>query len=136
MNITDILIGKTIDSVTDGLDSLFTSDEERLKAKNKLEEIKSEAVKQSKELENEYQKEITKRWESDNQGNFITRSVRPLSLVYMLVLLTAFAFTDGNVGDFAINESYIELFKTLAVVSFTAYFGSKGVEIYKHGKMI
>lgn len=35
-------IDKVVDSVADGLDGLFTSDEERLKAKNMLEKIRNE----------------------------------------------------------------------------------------------
>jgi len=34
-------VDKVVDSVTDGLDKLFTSDEERLKAKNVLEQIRN-----------------------------------------------------------------------------------------------
>ena len=44
-------VSEVVDSVADGLDTLFTSDEERLKAKNMLEQIKANAKLKDKELE-------------------------------------------------------------------------------------
>lgn len=132
-----MITGGTISAVGDAIDSLVTSDEERLQLKNKLLEIETNSKIRNKELDNEYQKQITNRWSSDNkEGNFLTRSVRPLTLIYLLGVITVFALFDGNVGDFEIADSYIELFKTLAVVTFTAFFGSKGIEIYKHGRVL
>jgi uncharacterized membrane protein (DUF106 family) len=120
-------VDKVVDSVSNGLDALFTSDEERLKLKNALQK---EMNKLELELENksmEYEKEITKRWESDNE-HFITRLVRPISYIFVLVLFALMVLFDGNVGEINIVDSYIPVIETLLVTMTIAYFGSRGGE--------
>ena len=54
-------IEKIVGEVSSGLDGLFTSDEERLQAKNILQKINNELVKQSQQHDEQMAKEITKR---------------------------------------------------------------------------
>jgi hypothetical protein len=127
-------VDSVIDSVSSGLDSLFTSDEERLEMKNKLEQIRNNAKLKQLELAQEQEKQITKRWLSDNE-HFITRLVRPLSFASVLVLFGAVVLADGNVGQFKINPSYIPLLENVLITMVFAYFGSRGAEkITKHIK--
>ena len=130
MNISKILgfeIGSIIDSAGKAFDSLFTSDDERNKALNILTKIKTDADIKIKEISNEYEKNITQRWESDN-GHFITRLVRPLIVVFLYVLFGAVVLSDGNIGAFKINAAYIPVLQTLLVTVTVAYFGSRGLE--------
>ena len=120
-------VEKVVDSVTSGLDALFTSDEERLTLKNKLQ---IELNKLQIELEtglNEYEKEITKRWQSDNE-HIVTRLVRPFSFVLVLVLFCIMALGDGNFGNLSIKPAYIPVIETLLSTMTIAYFGSRGIE--------
>ena len=122
------------DLVTAGVklfDELNLSDEEKMELTNKFKLASKNIELKERELENEYQKQITSRWTSDNSGNFLTKSVRPLSLIYLLGVITIMAFADGNIGNFTIDSGYIELFKILSITSFTAYFGGKTYERYK-----
>ena len=116
-----------VDSVGKSLDSLFTSDEERLKAKNLLEQIKTEAKLKDKEIENAFENEVTKRWVSDN-GGFLTRNVRPLSYIFIMALFGFMVLCDGNYGTFAVKDAYIPLIETILVVMTVSYFGSRGAE--------
>ena len=118
---------KLVDSVGDGLDNLFTSDEERLKLKNELEKAMNvfKTDMESKSLE--YEKEITKRWESDSEHT-ITRLVRPVSFVAVLMLFGVMVLFDGNVGEVSIKSAYIPVIETLLATMTIAYFGSRGVE--------
>ena len=130
MSWTDIFTGgvdKVVDSVSKGLDKLFTSDDERLKARNLLEQIKNEAKKHSDEIGMEYEKEITKRWTSDNE-HIITRLVRPLSYIFILVLFAGIVVSDGNIGEFTIASAYIPVVESLLAIMTVAYFGSRGAE--------
>ena len=120
-------VDSIIDSVSSGLDSLFTSDEERLILKNKLEQAKLEAKLKSIELTNQHEKEITKRWLSDNE-HVITRLVRPLSFISVLILMGAIVIADGNIGDFKVNQAYIPMVENVMITMVFAYFGSRGVE--------
>jgi hypothetical protein len=54
-------LDKVVGNVAKGLDNLFTSDEERLQAKNMLHQIKSEMKKHTEDFEVSIEKEITKR---------------------------------------------------------------------------
>lgn len=120
-------VDKVVDSVADGLDNLFTSDEERLTLKNALQ---VEMNKLKLEMENksvEYEKEVTKRWTSDNES-IITKLVRPVGYSFVLLLFGIMVLSDGNIGEFKVAESYYGIIETLLVTMTVAYFGSRGYE--------
>ena len=58
----------------------------------------------------------------------LSKVVRPLSVVWILVLITAMIVTDGNIKDFNIKDGYLAIVSTLAVTIIGFYFSSKGVE--------
>lgn len=127
-------VGTVVDSVGDAIDSLVTSDEEKLLLKNELVKIQLEASKKAEELSIEAEKEITKRWTSDNEHT-VTRLVRPISYSAVLVLFGAVVLTDGNIGQFTIRDGYITVLETLLSTMTVAYFGSRGLEkTMKHFK--
>lgn len=116
-------VGEVVKSVGEVADELFTSDEEKLYLKQKLKEIELNAKIQLKEIEIKEEQEKTKRWESDNvNGSWLSKNVRPVSLVYLMAIITAMAFSDGNIGQFKIDPAYVTLFQTLAVTAFSGYF--------------
>jgi len=127
-------VSEVVDSVADGIDKLFTSDEERLKAKNMLEQIKSNARLKDKELNLQYESELTKRLASDNQGNFLTKSARPITLFYMLGLISVMIF--GAMLNIEIPDTYIDMVQILAMTVFGFYFGGKSLEAFKHGRVL
>ena len=109
---------KVVDSVGSTIDKVFTSDEERLKAHNLLEEIK---VK-SKEIDLKVDEQITKRWNSDNE-HIITRLVRPFSYIAMLSL-----FIYMVIGGIEIKDAFIPVVETIIITMTLAYFGGRSVE--------
>ncbi len=118
---------KVVDSISDGLDSLFTSDEERLQARLLVEKEVNRYKEVLLQAQSQYDKEITERWKSDNE-NFLTRLVRPLSFSAVLVLFFIIVLFDGNVGEFTINAAYIPVIEGLLYTMVIAYFGSRGME--------
>lgn len=120
-------VDKVVDSVATGLDNLFTSDEEKLILKNELEKIRNQMKLEQLQIAQEQEKEITKRWISDNE-NIITRLVRPISFSFFLILFGAIILTDGNIGSFKVNTAYIPIIETLLTIMVIAYFGSRGME--------
>jgi maltodextrin utilization protein YvdJ len=130
MNLTSLFTGgidKVIDSIGNAFDELFTSDDERNKAKIKLMQIRQDAHIESFKLANAYEQSIDKRWKSDNE-HFITRLVRPAIVIFLFVLFGAVVISDGNIGQFKINPAYIPVLQTLLVTVTVAYFGSRGAE--------
>lgn len=120
-------VDKVVDSVGKAIDNLVTSDEEKGILKNELEKIKNEAKVKAREDSTEFEKEITKRWVSDNEHH-VTRLVRPLSYIGVLVLFVIIVLFDGNVGEFSVNGIYIPVIESLLSIMTIAYFGSRGIE--------
>jgi len=113
-----------VDSVGNAIDKIHTSAEEKEIVKNEIKKII---------LDYDYniQKEVTKRWEADMQGNWLTKSVRPLSLIFLLVVLTVFTLVDFGFVNLEIKDSWIDLWQLLALTAFGAYFGGRSYEKVK-----
>ena len=98
------------------IDNLHTSDEERLEAKRKLQELLEQADKEA-------QDQVTERWKYDMQSDsFLSKNIRPMVLVFLTVMFTLLAFTDGNIGGFKVQEQYVPIFQSLLITVYGAYF--------------
>jgi hypothetical protein len=116
------LTGGVIKQVGDVIDDLVTTDEERLAAKQKIQEILEQADKEA-------QQQVTERWKYDMQSDsFLSKNIRPMVLIYLTIIFTALCFTDGNIGEFKITEAYIPIFQTLLVTVYGAYFVGRSWE--------
>jgi len=113
-----------IDSVGGAIDKIHTSSEEK-------ELIKAEIKKKILDYDYNIQKEVTKRWEADMQGNWLTKSIRPLSLAFLLLILSVFTLVDFGFVELEIKDSWIDLWQLLALTAFGAYFGGRSVEKIK-----
>ena len=113
-----------VDSVGNAIDKIHTSAEEK-------ELIKAEIEKHILNYEQEIQKEVSKRWEADMQGTWLTKSIRPLSLGYLLIILSIFTLVDFSFIDLDIKDSWIDLWQLLAITAFGAYFGGRSYEKIK-----
>ena len=113
-----------VDSVGNAIDKIHTSAEEK-------ELVKAEINKIVLEYEQKMQVEVTKRWEADMNGNWLTRSIRPLSLAFLLLVLTIFTLIDLSYVDITLKDSWIDLWQLLAITAFGAYFGGRSYEKIK-----
>ena len=114
--ILSLLTGGLIKDVGGVIDKLTTTDEERLAAKHKIQELLEQADKDA-------QAQVTDRWKADMASDsYLSKNIRPLILIYITVIFTALAFTDGNIGEFQIAKEYIPIFQTLLVTVYGAYF--------------
>jgi len=119
------LTGGVIKQVGDVIDDLVTTDEERLAAKQKIQEILEQADKEA-------QQQVTERWKYDMQSDsFLSKNIRPMVLIYLTIIFTALCFTDGNIGEFKIAEAYIPIFQTLLVTVYGAYFVGRSWEKFR-----
>lgn len=128
-------VEKIVDVALDGIDKLFTSDDERLAHKTKLTIATQEFKLQLENALGKFEEEVTKRWQSDNEY-MVTRLVRPLSFAWVIVLFSVIIIGDSNFG-FSVKDAYIPVLETLLVTMVVAYFGSRGAEkvttIFKKG---
>jgi hypothetical protein len=75
--------------------------------------------------------EVTKRWDSDMKSDsWLSKNTRPLTLIYLTVITSLYIILDSLDIAFEIDESWVELLKTLLVTIYVAYFGSRGFEKY------
>lgn len=75
--------------------------------------------------------EVSKRWESDMKSDsWLSKNTRPLTLIYLTVITSLYILLDAMDIAFDIDESWVELLKTLLVTIYVAYFGSRGFEKY------
>jgi hypothetical protein len=124
-----LITGGLIKDIGKVVDNLTTTDEERLQAKQKIQELLENADKDA-------QQQVTERWKYDMQSDsFLSKNIRPITLVFLTVMFTLLAFTDGNIGEFSIQKEYIPIFQTLLITVYGAYFvGRTWEKNKKNGK--
>lgn len=103
---------------------------------NKFVHTKEEKAAFKKEMteifinaEAEQQKNVTERWKVDLQhGNKLTRSVRPLVLIFLIVSTVLLIFVDAGFINFTVDNEWKELLKLLLMTTVAAYFGGRSYE--------
>ncbi len=115
---------KVIDSVGGIIDDLVTTKEEKIQAKTKLKEIMNS-------YKIEVEKNITARWQADANGNMLTRSVRPLVLIFLIVCTMLLVFIDSGSIAFEVADKWTDLLQLTLITVIGAYFGGRSVEKLK-----
>ena len=111
-----LITGGLIKDVGKVIDDLTTTDEERLAAKQKIQELLEQADKDA-------QDQVTERWKLDmSSDSFLSKNIRPLVLIYLTFIFTVLSFFDGNIGGFQVDEAYIPIFQSLLITVYGAYF--------------
>ena len=83
------------------------------------------------QAEAEMQKNVTERWKADlEHGNWLTRSVRPLVLIFLIVATVLMVFIDSGSLDFNVEEKWTDLLQLVLMTTIGAYFGGRSVEKY------
>ena len=126
MGIFKNLLGteKIVDSVGAIIDGVVTNKEEKLNAKAKIKEIMNS-------YKIEVEKNITARWEADANGNILTRSVRPLVLIFCIVCTMLLVFIDSGSIAFEVADKWTDLLTMVLITIVGAYFGGRSVEKFK-----
>lgn len=133
--VKSIFTGEFVKDIGDAIDKNVTSDEERLILRNELSKISSNAEIKLSELEAQQETERTTRHTNDMKSDsWMSKNIRPLSLIYLLTIVTVLAFADSFSVDVTVDEKWVSLFQVLLVMVFTFYFTSRGIE--KITKMI
>ncbi len=70
---------------------------------------------------------VSDRWKADmTSDSWLSKNVRPGTLVYLLTAYLIFALLDG--AGYKISESYVSLLGQWGMLVMTAYFGGRTVE--------
>jgi len=117
--------GNVIEKVGGVIDSLTTTEEERLAAKQAMEEVLMQAEAQAQE-------QVTRRWEADMKSdNWLSKNIRPLICIFLTAMFIIISIFDGNLGEFVIAPAYIPIYQTLLITVYGAYFAGRSIEKIK-----
>ena len=126
------LFGKAGGSVVDKLagvaDRFIRTKDEKAAFEKEMTQIMIDA-------EAAMQKNVTDRWKADlEHGNWLTRSVRPLVLIFLIVATVLMVFIDSGSINFNVEEKWADLLQLVLMTTIGAYFGGRSVEKYKKNK--
>jgi hypothetical protein len=109
------------------IDKHTFSKEEKAKLKSEMDQVFIAA-------EADMQKNITERWKTDLQhGNWLTKSVRPLTLIFLVVSTVVMVFIDSGFIAFDVEEKWTDLLQLTLITVIGAYFGGRSIEKVKKG---
>ncbi len=95
----------------------------------KIKAVDKEEAMRLIELDVQELKEISSRWRADMKSDsWLSKNTRPLALVFLTASAVLMMAVDSFHLQFDVDESWINLLKTLLVTVYVAYFGSRGAE--------
>ena len=104
------------------IDNLHTSKEEKLTAEAKIQELI--ANHQAKMEQN-----ITDRWSADmNSDSWLSKNVRPLILIFLVVSTVLMIFIDAGTINFTVEAKWTDLLQLVLITVIGAYFGGRTME--------
>ena len=107
------------------IDNLHTSAEEKLDAERKIKDM-------IMSYEVEMQKQVTERWKLDmNSDSWLSKNIRPLVLVFLVVATVLLIFIDAGVITFQVQDKWTDLLQLVLITVIGAYFGGRSLEKVK-----
>ena len=104
------------------LDNLTTTKEEKLEAQRKIQELVSN-------YETKMEQNITDRWKADmNSDSWLSKNVRPLVLIFLVVCTVLMIFIDAGTIAFTVEEKWTDLLQLVLITVIGAYFGGRSFE--------
>lgn len=110
------------DKISNIIDKHTFSKEEKAKLEKEMTEVFIQAEK-------DMQKNVTERWKVDlEHGNWLTRSVRPLVLVFLIFTTILMVFIDSGSINFNVEQKWTDLLQLVLITVIGAYFGGRSIE--------
>ena len=107
------------------IDNLHTSKEEKLEASRKIQQLISDH-------EAKMEQNITDRWSADmNSDSWLSKNVRPLVLIFLVVSTVLMIFIDAGTINFNVEAKWTDLLQLVLITVIGAYFGGRSLEKVK-----
>ena len=120
-----LISGDLIKNVDSLVDNLTTTKEEKKQLSISLKKLLLDAQAKTEQ-------EITQRHANDmNSDSWLSKNVRPMTLVFVNVCTMILIFIDAGIIDFNVKNEFISLLSTTLVAIISFYFGSRGFEKIK-----
>ena len=111
-----------VEGVGSVIDNLHTSKEEKLEAEQKVKELIAN-------YEVQMEKEISTRWQADMASDsWLSKNVRPLVLVFLVVSTVLMIFIDAGMISFEVEAKWTDLLQLVLITVIGAYFGGRSLE--------
>ena len=115
-------VKELVEGVGGVLDNLTTTKEEKLKAQRKIQELVSD-------YETKMEQNITDRWKADmNSDSWLSKNVRPLVLIFLVVSTVLMIFIDAGTIAFEVEAKWTDLLQLVLITVIGAYFGGRTME--------
>ena len=109
------------------IDKLIPDPEAKAKAQIELLKMQQDGRLAELQADNVEAQEISKRWQADmTSDSWLSKNIRPMTLVYLLTAYLAMAVLDGF--GFKIAEAYVTLLGQWGMLVMGAYFGGRTLE--------
>ena len=120
------LFGKAGGSVVDKLAGVA---DRFIRTKDEKAEFEKQMTQIMIDAEAAMQKNVTERWKADlEHGNWLTRSVRPLVLIFLIVATVLMIFIDSGSIKFDVDEKWTDLLQLVLITVIGSYFGGRSIE--------
>jgi hypothetical protein len=111
-----------VEGVGGVLDNLTTTKAEKLEAKRKMKELIANH-------EAKMEQNITDRWSADmNSDSWLSKNVRPLVLIFLVVSTVLMIFIDAGTIAFEVEAKWTDLLQLVLITVIGAYFGGRTME--------
>jgi len=111
-----------VEGVGGVLDNLTTTKAEKLEAKRKMQELIADH-------EAKMEQNITDRWSADmNSDSWLSKNVRPLVLIFLVVSTVLMIFIDAGTIAFEVEAKWTDLLQLVLITVIGAYFGGRTME--------
>ena len=118
--------GSVAEKISGIIDKHTFSKEEKARFEKEMTEVFITA-------EADMQKNVTERWKVDLiNGNWLTKSVRPLVLMFLIFCTVLLVFIDSGSLKFEVSAEWVELLKLLLMTTVASYFGGRSYEKIKN----
>ena len=122
-------VGKLVESVGNTVDKFITTDEEKIKLKQAVDKDIMDFKTSVLQNAESYEQELTKRLQADMASDsWLSKNIRPMTLIAILCMYSVFSITSGNIGGFKIAESYVQLLGQWGMMIMSFYFGGRSLE--------
>tara|TARA_R100000781_G_scaffold55254_1_gene35984 strand:- start:10467 stop:10874 length:408 start_codon:yes stop_codon:yes gene_type:complete len=114
--------GGIVEKLGNVADKFITTGDEKRKFQKEMETLFIEA-------EAKMQENVTRRWEADlRYGNWLTRSVRPLVLIFLILSTVILVFIDSGSLKFEVADKWVDLLQLTLITTVGAFFGGRSYE--------
>ena len=125
------IFGGAATNVADGLAGIV---DKFVKTPEEKDAFENEMTQLFMKHEADMEKNITERWVSDNSASKLTKNIRPIVLLFLVVSTVVMIFIDAGMITFEVEDKWTDLLQLTLITVISAYFGGRSFEKIRQNK--